>query len=68
MDYDKHSAKSNRRNNEGSLVGIVNSDTLTQDEMDELAQDALLANLNETITDNNLNKAESETTHKRRKP
>ena len=32
-------------NNESSLVGIVNSDTLTQDEMDELAQNALLANL-----------------------
>ena len=67
-DGKKRARSLNRRNNEGSLVGIVNSDTLTQDEMDELAQDALLANLDETITDNTLNKAESESTHKRRKP
>lgn len=41
-------------NNESSLVGIVNSDTLTQDEMDELAQNALLANLDEKHNDDKL--------------
>lgn len=59
-DGKKRARSLNRRNNEGSLVGIVNSDTLTQDEMDELAQDALLANSNENVTDNTLNKTKSE--------
>ena len=75
----KKRAKSlNRRNNEGSLVGIVNSDTLIQDEMDELAQNALLANLNEIIPQDSsdcqaqADSADSsnestQTTHKRRK-
>lgn len=56
----------NRRNNEGSLVGIVNSDTPTQDEMDELAQNALLANLDETISQNPSD-CQTQTTRKRRK-
>lgn len=59
-DGKKRERSLNRRNNEGSLVGIVNSDTLTQDEMDELAQNALLANLDKTIPHDSLNQAEIE--------